>query len=218
MRHLKHITILLVVIAVTIATVSAKERLPEERKADKERQVDESKREASGEAPSSQTTAIAPGADAATESGQSTDRSTERAQAPQVGEEINWWVIGSGGGSAASTSFQLSGTVGQAAVGQASSTSYGINQGFWQDFGSGGSGCCVGTTGNVNDDPGGNVDLPDVIYLVNALFLGGPAPPCPAAANVNGDAGCNIDLPDVIYLVNALFLGGPAPAACLPGC
>ncbi|MBD3403237.1 S8 family serine peptidase [candidate division GN15 bacterium] len=78
--------------------------------------------------------------------------------------------------------------------------------------------CCVGNTGNVNDDAGGNVDLPDVIYLVNSLFLGGPQPPCPAAANVNGDPGCNVDLPDVIYLVNALFLGGPAPAPCNPAC
>ncbi|MBD3403765.1 hypothetical protein GF420_12775 [candidate division GN15 bacterium] len=78
--------------------------------------------------------------------------------------------------------------------------------------------CCSGTTGNVNDDPAGQVDLPDVIYLVNALFLGGPQPPCPAAANVNGDAGCHVDLPDVIHLVNSLFLGGPPPAACNPAC
>ncbi|MBD3401550.1 hypothetical protein GF420_01540 [candidate division GN15 bacterium] len=84
--------------------------------------------------------------------------------------------------------------------------------------GAAGAPCCVGQTGNINDDPMGNVDLPDVIYLVNALFLGGPAIPCPAAANVNGDAGCAIDLPDVIYLVNSLFLGGPAPAACNPEC
>jgi hypothetical protein len=78
--------------------------------------------------------------------------------------------------------------------------------------------CCFNRTGNVNFDTGNNVDLPDVIYLVNALFLGGPPPPCPAAANVNGDDQCAVDLPDVIYLVNALFLGGPAPAACLAEC
>lgn len=82
----------------------------------------------------------------------------------------------------------------------------------------GGSSCCVGNTGNVNDDAGGSVDLSDLIYFVNYLFLGGPAPNCLAAANVNGDAGCSIDLSDLIYLVNYLFLGGPAPAACIPGC
>ncbi|MBD3403147.1 choice-of-anchor B family protein [candidate division GN15 bacterium] len=74
--------------------------------------------------------------------------------------------------------------------------------------------CCEGGTGNINDDPGDNVDLPDVIYLVNSLFLGGPQPPCPEEANVNGDVDGNVDLPDVIYLVNALFLGGSAPSAC----
>jgi hypothetical protein len=78
--------------------------------------------------------------------------------------------------------------------------------------------CCEGLTGNVDGDLAGNVDLPDVIYLVNALFLGGPAAACMAEANVDGDAQCNVDLPDVIYLVNALFLGGPAPAPCMSEC
>ncbi|MBD3402610.1 hypothetical protein GF420_06920 [candidate division GN15 bacterium] len=78
--------------------------------------------------------------------------------------------------------------------------------------------CCVGTTGNVDDDAGGNVDLQDVIYLVNTLFLGGDPVPCPAAANIDGDAACNVDLPDVIALVNALFLGGAPPAPCDPAC
>ncbi|MCB2230186.1 S8 family serine peptidase [bacterium] len=80
------------------------------------------------------------------------------------------------------------------------------------------AGCCIGSTGNVNGDGGGAVDLSDLIYLVNYLFLGGPAPACVGAANVNGDLGCAIDLSDLIYLVNYLFLGGPAPAACIPAC
>ncbi|MBD3402177.1 hypothetical protein GF420_04725 [candidate division GN15 bacterium] len=78
--------------------------------------------------------------------------------------------------------------------------------------------CCAGQTGNVDGDPGGNVDLPDVIYLVNTLFLGGDPIACPAAANIDGDLDCNVDLSDVIYLVNALFLGGPAPAPCNSAC
>ncbi|MBD3401834.1 hypothetical protein GF420_02980 [candidate division GN15 bacterium] len=80
------------------------------------------------------------------------------------------------------------------------------------------SACCSGQTGNVNNDPGGQVDLPDVIFLVNALFLGGDQPECPAAANIDGDQQCNVDLPDVIALVNALFLGGNPPAPCLSQC
>ncbi len=84
---------------------------------------------------------------------------------------------------------------------------------WYQDNLAGGGGCCVGNTGNVNNDGGGAVDLSDLIYFVNFLFLGGPAPACPAAANINGDTGCALDLSDLIYLVNFLFLGGPAPAA-----
>lgn len=78
--------------------------------------------------------------------------------------------------------------------------------------------CCTGMTGNINDDALGSVDLSDLIYLVNALFLGGSLPTCTAAANVNGDAGCNVDLSDLIYLVNYLFLAGPAPLPCISGC
>lgn len=74
--------------------------------------------------------------------------------------------------------------------------------------------CCAGTSGNINQDAGNTVDLSDLIYLVNYLFLGGPAPSCMESANTNGDAGGDVDLSDLIYLVNYLFLGGPAPAAC----
>lgn len=80
------------------------------------------------------------------------------------------------------------------------------------------TGCCSGLTGNVDSDAGGDVDLSDLIYLVNYIFLGGPTPLCMAAANVNGDGGCTLDLSDLIYLVNYVFLGGPAPAACLSAC
>lgn len=78
--------------------------------------------------------------------------------------------------------------------------------------------CCIGMTGNTNGDPGGAVDLSDLIFLVNYLFLGGVTPICPPSANVNGDLGCSVDLSDLIYLVNYLFLGGPAPAECIAGC
>ncbi|MDX9856959.1 MAG: glycosyl hydrolase [candidate division Zixibacteria bacterium] len=79
-------------------------------------------------------------------------------------------------------------------------------------------GCCTGQSGNVNDNIAGTVDLSDLIYLVNALFQGGPLPPCSAAANVNGDSNCDIDLSDLVFLVNYLFMGGPAPMPCIAGC
>lgn len=137
----------------------------------------------------------------------------------RAGEKIDWCVVSGGGGTGSSASYTISGTAGQTAVGLASSPSFDLSQGFWQAFGAGsGGGCCLGLTGNINNDPGGSVDLSDLIYLVNYLFLGGPSPDCLAAANTNGDAGCSVDLSDLIHLVNYLFLGGPAPAACLPAC
>ncbi|MBD3401663.1 hypothetical protein GF420_02115, partial [candidate division GN15 bacterium] len=62
--------------------------------------------------------------------------------------------------------------------------------------------------GDVNND-GDGPDLADVTFLVNFLFLAGPAPVYTGSADVNGDG--EVDLPDVIYLTSALFLGGPAP-------
>jgi hypothetical protein len=75
--------------------------------------------------------------------------------------------------------------------------------------------CCQGSTGNANNDASDAVDLSDLIYLVNYLFLGGPAPVCVEEANTNGDVGGSVDLSDLIHLVNFLFLGGQSPALCL---
>jgi len=65
--------------------------------------------------------------------------------------------------------------------------------------------------GDANAD--GNVTLPDIIYLVNYVFKGGPAPAPLARGDVN--ASCNVNLGDIVYLVNYVFKGGPAP---LIGC
>ncbi|MBD3402605.1 hypothetical protein GF420_06895 [candidate division GN15 bacterium] len=89
---------------------------------------------------------------------------------------------------------------------------------YWWQFNWSPPSCCTSPTGNVNNDPLDNVDLPDIIYLVNYLFLGGSPPACLGEANINGDLNCEVDLPDIIYLVNALFLGGPPPADCIPAC
>ena len=61
--------------------------------------------------------------------------------------------------------------------------------------------------GNANGD--GLVDVGDVIYLINYLFVGGPAP----NPLESGDANCDglVDIVDVVYLINYLFVGGPPP-------
>lgn len=60
-------------------------------------------------------------------------------------------------------------------------------------------------------DGTGVVDIDDVVYLVDYIFAGGPAPVTPEA----GDANCldDTDVDDVVYLIAFIFSGGPAPCA-----
>jgi hypothetical protein len=61
--------------------------------------------------------------------------------------------------------------------------------------------------GDANAD--GAIDVADIMYLINYLFIGG-SEPCPLEA---GDANCDgfIDVADVMYLTNYLFIGGSPP-------
>ena len=62
--------------------------------------------------------------------------------------------------------------------------------------------------GDANGDE--NVDIVDVVYLINYLFRGGPAPVGGVCVgDANGDDETNIV--DVVYLINYLFRGGPTP-------
>ncbi|MFQ6002230.1 MAG: dockerin type I repeat-containing protein [Candidatus Zixiibacteriota bacterium] len=61
--------------------------------------------------------------------------------------------------------------------------------------------------GDANCD--GKIDIADVIYLINYLFMGGPPPLSFVQGDANADQ--NIDIADVVYLINYLFTGGPPP-------
>ena len=128
--------------------------------------------------------------------------------APKAGEQIKWQVIAGGGTTnGSSTNYRLSTTIGQTTVGSGSSTSYKINQGFQQSFGT------KYVCGDANGDA--VVDIADAVYLINYMFKGGPAP-APLDA---GDANCDsvIDIADAVYLINYMFKGGPAPCGpCIP--
>jgi hypothetical protein len=61
--------------------------------------------------------------------------------------------------------------------------------------------------GDCNRD--GNVNSADVSYIINYLFVGGPAPVPWSEGDVNCDG--NINSADASFLINYLFVGGPEP-------
>jgi len=67
--------------------------------------------------------------------------------------------------------------------------------------------CVDFVCGDANDDE--SVNIFDITYIINYLYLEGPPPDPPEAADVNNDAAINIF--DVTYLINHLYMEGPAP-------
>jgi hypothetical protein len=128
------------------------------------------------------------------------------ATSPRSGEQIKWQVVSVGGNFGTSTSFRLDGTIGQPAVGVGTSPSFSLVQGYWQ---------APVTPYLCGDaDASGIVTISDVVFLINYIFGGGPAPN-PLAA---GDADCTgiITISDAVYLINYIFGGGPSPCAACP--
>jgi hypothetical protein len=62
-------------------------------------------------------------------------------------------------------------------------------------------------TGDANRD--GKINASDVVYLINYLFIHGPAPVPLEAGDANCDA--KISASDVVFLINYLFISGPPP-------
>lgn len=67
--------------------------------------------------------------------------------------------------------------------------------------------------GDANDD--GGISISDPIFLLNALFRGGPAPPCEDAADANDDGA--IDIADAVSILLYQFAGGAIPPPSPPG-
>jgi hypothetical protein len=63
--------------------------------------------------------------------------------------------------------------------------------------------------GDVNTDE--QVNLVDVVFLINYIFVGGPAPQPLSLADV--DCSGRINIADAVRLINYIFSGGPAPCA-----
>ncbi len=130
--------------------------------------------------------------------------------------QIDWYVIGSGGGHSQSSNYQIDGTIGQPIVGQSSSANYQVDAGFWVGGAQGGG--CSYVVGDANNSA--TFNGLDVTYSVN-YFKGGAAPPysCECTPGntwfVAGDVNnsCSFNGLDVTYMVN-YFKGGAGPIAC----
>ena len=61
--------------------------------------------------------------------------------------------------------------------------------------------------GDTNGD--GTVDIDDIVFLINYVFMSGPEP-YPLFAGDNDCSG-SIDIDDIVYLISYVFQGGFAP-------
>ncbi len=146
---------------------------------------------------------------------QPTSPTTEPASAtPRAGEEINWQVIASGGGTSTLGSMILASTVGQTVAGQSTMGDYVLNSGFQQNFEEGG-GCCIPPIrGDVNYDGAEVIDISDLLYLIDFMFQAGPAPVCFDEADIDASGSEPLDISDLVLLIDYMFTGGEAPPAC----
>lgn len=74
--------------------------------------------------------------------------------------------------------------------------------------------CCIGSAGNVNNDPNDITDIADLTMLIDHLFINFPALSCEQEANIDGDAGDVIDIADLTFLIDHLFINFPPTALC----
>jgi hypothetical protein len=58
------------------------------------------------------------------------------------------------------------------------------------------------------DNDGADINISDLTYFVEYMFVGGPPPPIEGAADVDGSG--TLDVSDVTYFVDFLFGSGPS--------
>ena len=72
--------------------------------------------------------------------------------------------------------------------------------------------------GDIDSDGDPACNVTDIVFAASWAFLGGPRPPCLAAADANADGRVGGNVTDLIYCANWSFLGGPPPPAPSPEC
>jgi len=66
--------------------------------------------------------------------------------------------------------------------------------------------------GDINNDGADLIDVSDLVYLVDWIYVEGPAPfPSTRLADVDCSGGLPGDIADIVYLVDYMFTSGPPP-------
>ncbi len=72
--------------------------------------------------------------------------------------------------------------------------------------------CCIGIRGDI-DGNGDDNSVIDMTYLIDNMFRGGPASPCPREADLNND-GLSATILDLTFIIDDIYRGGPSPGGC----
>ena len=70
--------------------------------------------------------------------------------------------------------------------------------------------CPLGICGDIDGSGSEMIDISDLVYLVDYMFVGGPEPDPLWVADMDDCMGA-VDISDLVYLVDFMFLDGPAP-------
>ncbi|MDZ4723137.1 MAG: hypothetical protein SGI97_04440 [candidate division Zixibacteria bacterium] len=77
-----------------------------------------------------------------------------------------------------------------------------------------GTQCCVGTAGNVDCDPEDVIDISDLTYMIDNLFISLVPFCCDEAGNADDDPNGDVDISDLTRMIDHLFI----TLAPLPPC
>lgn len=74
--------------------------------------------------------------------------------------------------------------------------------------------CCQGTTGNVDCDPTGNVDISDIAALIDYLYITSTPLCCWGEANVDSDPARGVDISDLSAIIDYLYISFTPLQSC----
>jgi len=124
--------------------------------------------------------------------------------------EIKWQCVSGGGGPAASANYQANATVGQSAIGFATSSSYEHGIGYWYGAQPGG-GCSCPYQSDFDED--GFLTALDLSAMIDILFAGQPDVQDTGCPSPRADFDCDdfSTALDLSGLIDHLFAGGAGP-------